>query len=206
MNHLGLSISYDTSGLCEAGLDEAGRGCLAGPVYAAAVVFDRQISPKITSQLRDSKKMTKKARAAMRLLIEDEALDYGVARVDNREIDKINILNASILAMHRAIQKLNPKPALLLVDGNRFHRYENLQHHCIVKGDSLFYSIAAASVIAKTYRDAHMLELHSKHPEYLWDKNKGYPTPAHRDAIRKHGLSPLHRRSFNTGLQIEIVF
>ena len=179
--------------LIEAGCDEAGRGCLAGPVYAAAVILPKNYKNKL---LNDSKKLSKKKRDLLRLEIEKDALAFGVGIVDHKEIDKINILNASFLAMHRAVEQLKQTPELLLIDGNRFKPYPNIPHECIIKGDAKFLSIAAASVLAKTYRDEFMFNAHEKHPEYAWDKNKGYPTKAHREAIKKHGVTEIHRMSF----------
>jgi ribonuclease HII len=184
---------YHTKGRVEAGCDEAGRGCIAGPVFAAAVILpDRFGHPG----LNDSKKLTKKTRETLRVIIEREALSYGVAMVSEGEIDQINILNASFLAMHRALDQLSPVPDHLLIDGNRFHPYREIPHTCIVKGDSLFNAIAAASVLAKTYRDQFMEGLHRQYPQYGWDSNKGYPTAAHRKALLIHGPSVCHRRSF----------
>jgi len=179
--------------LIEAGCDEAGRGCLAGPVYAAAVILPKNYKNKL---LNDSKQLSEKKRDQLRIEIEKDAIAFGVGIVDNFEIDKINILNASFLAMHRAIAQLNQTPELLLIDGNRFKAYPNIPHECIIKGDGKFLSIAAASILAKTYRDEFMFEAHLKHPKYAWNKNKGYPTKAHRDAIRKEGTTNLHRMSF----------
>jgi len=186
----------------EAGCDEAGRGCLAGPVFAAAVILPKNFShPK----LNDSKKLTAKQRDALRIIIENEAVAYSVQLCTPKEIDKINILNASILAMHRAIDSLKAKPEFLLIDGNRFKPYPNISHKCIVKGDSKFASIAAASVLAKTYRDEYMLKLSDDFPTYLWSKNKGYPTLEHRKAIEKIGASPHHRSSFRlTNQQLKL--
>lgn len=177
----------------EAGTDEAGRGCLAGPVTAAAVILSRKFQNEI---LNDSKQLSKHKRELLRPIIEEDALDFGVFHVFETEIDSINILNASILAMHKSLDKLKNKPSLILVDGNRFKPYYDIQHKCIIKGDGKYMSIAAASVLAKTYRDAYMLELHEEFPMYNWAKNKGYPTKEHREAIRKYGLTKYHRRSF----------
>ena len=185
--------SYFQKKLIEAGCDEAGRGCLAGPVYAAAVILPKDYKNKI---LNDSKQVSEKKRDLLRIEIEKEAIAYGIGIVDNVEIDKINILNASFLAMHRAIEQLTCTPELLLIDGNRFKPYPNIQHKCIIKGDGKFLSIAAASILAKTYRDEFMFEAHKKFPDYAWDKNKGYPTKAHREAIKKMGTTPLHRMTF----------
>jgi len=186
--------SYFTENLIEAGCDEAGRGCLAGPVFAAAVIFPKSFTNNL---LDDSKKLSEKNRYILREIIQNEALSWAVASVDNYEIDKINILNASILAMHLAIKKLQIVPEFLIIDGNRFKKYEEIRHQTIVKGDGKYYSIAAASVLAKTYRDDFMLEIHKKYPQYNWQKNKAYPTEEHRKAIEKYGLCEYHRLSFN---------
>lgn len=185
--------SYFNKTLTEAGCDEAGRGCLAGPVFAAAVILPKGFRNKL---LNDSKKLTEKERDFLRPIIEKEALDWAVAAVDNFEIDKINILNASFLAMHRAVSKLKTLPESLLIDGNRFHSYKNIPHHCIVKGDEKFLSIAAASILAKTHRDEFMQVLHLEYPHYGWDQNKAYCTKFHREAIGLKGVSPYHRMSF----------
>lgn len=177
----------------EAGCDEAGRGCLAGPVVAAAVVLPKKYRHKL---LNDSKQLSKTEREALRIDIERDALAWAVAEVDHEEIDKINILNASFLAMHRAIEKLSVQPSLLLIDGNRFKPYTNISHECIVKGDGKYLSIAAASILAKTYRDDLMQELAGKFPGYSWETNVGYPTEAHREGIKQLGITPFHRRSF----------
>ncbi|MEI8048644.1 MAG: ribonuclease HII [Bacteroidota bacterium] len=182
-----------TDHLTEAGCDEAGRGCLAGPVFAAAVILPRDY---YNSDLNDSKKLTSVQRDKLRKIIENEAVSWAVAIVDNHEIDRINILNASILAMHNALAQLNHPPELILVDGNRFKPYQNIQHQCIIKGDGLFLSIAAASVLAKTQRDEYMVKLHESYPEYNWSRNKGYPTLEHRKTILKIGPSPFHRNTF----------
>lgn len=179
--------------LIEAGCDEAGRGCLAGPVYAAAVILPKNYKNKL---LNDSKQLSEKKRNILKEEIEKDAIAFGVGIVDNLEIDKINILNASFLAMHRAVEQLKITPELLLIDGNRFKPYKDIPHECIIKGDGKFLSIAAASVLAKTYRDEFMLESDKKHPEYQWKKNKGYPTKAHREAIKKIGTTDIHRMSF----------
>ena len=182
-----------TGSLIEAGCDEAGRGCLAGPVFAAAVILpDHYIHP----MLNDSKKLTSKQREKLRIIIEKDAVSWAVASVDNVLIDRVNILNASIMAMHLAIKKLAVSPELILVDGNRFHSYPGIPHQCIIKGDGLYLSIASASILAKTYRDDYMLKLDEKFPYYCWDKNKGYPTESHRKAIRLYGITPFHRNSF----------
>lgn len=179
--------------LTEAGCDEAGRGCLAGPVFAAAVILPRDFRH---ASLTDSKQLTEKQRDELRLVIEQEALSYAVARVDPEEIDRINILKASFRAMHLALDQLKKRPRLLLIDGNRFVPYKKIPHHCIVKGDATYLSIAAASILAKTYRDEYMLQLHTQFPQYGWDQNKGYGTEIHRRALEAYGLSPHHRRSF----------
>jgi len=185
--------SYFKKGLIEAGCDEAGRGCLAGPVYAAAVILPSDYTNKI---LNDSKQISEKNREILRVEIEKEAIAFGVGIVDNIEIDEINILNASFLAMHRAVDQLKTTPQILLIDGNRFNPYPNINHECIIKGDAKFLSIAAASILAKTYRDDFMFAAHEKHPEYAWNRNKGYPTKAHRAAIKKVGTTDIHRMTF----------
>jgi len=177
----------------EAGTDEAGRGCLAGPVTAAAVILPKKID---LPDLNDSKKLTERQRDSLRPEIEKRALAFAYAHVYPKEIDEINILNASIKAMHLAIKQLSKTPGFIAVDGNRFHPFPNIPHECIIKGDGKFLNIAAASVLAKTYRDDFMEALHQKYPHYCWNKNKGYPTKAHRDAIRKFGTSPHHRMTF----------
>jgi ribonuclease HII len=189
--------------MLEAGLDEAGRGCLAGPVFAAAVILPVDYSNEL---LNDSKQLSRRQRDSLRCQVENEALAWAVAAVDNQEIDEINILNASILAMHRAIDKLKTVPQFLLVDGNRFKPYGDILHKCIVKGDALYLSIAAASVLAKTQRDEYMEKIHHEHPEYSWDNNKGYPTREHKDAINKFGITPYHRKSFNLNEQLSFGF
>lgn len=185
--------SFYEYGKIEAGCDEAGRGCLAGPVFAAAVILPQDYK---NDTLNDSKQLTEKQRNSLRKIIEAEAISYAVANIDNHEIDKINILNASISAMHLAVARLATIPQLLLIDGNRFKPYSNIPHKCIIKGDSKFLSIAAASVLAKTYRDEYMEKLHENFPYYDWKKNKGYPTKAHREAIKKHGTTEFHRLSY----------
>lgn len=188
-----MLLPYYAKNEIEAGCDEAGRGCLAGAVYAAAVILPTDFAHPL---LNDSKKLTAKQRADLRPIIETEALAWAVGVVDEREIDEINILNASFLAMHRAIDALQIRPTALLIDGNRFTPYLGIAHRCIIKGDSKYLSIAAASVLAKTYRDDYMDKLASKYPAYDWKNNKGYPTRAHRLAIRQHGATPHHRQSF----------
>lgn len=177
----------------EAGCDEAGRGCLAGPVYAAAVIIDQNAEIK---GLNDSKKLTPADREQIRQEIEQKARSWAVASVDNTEIDSINILNASYRAMHRAIDQLTIAPDCLLIDGNRFKPYQNIDYECIVGGDAIYQSIAAASILAKTWRDEHMVTLDREYSHYDWASNKGYPTPPHRKAIQTHGPSPYHRQSF----------
>lgn len=177
----------------EAGCDEAGRGCLAGAVFAAAVILPPDFNH---ADLNDSKLLSEKHRYALREVIEKEALAWAVGVVTPEEIDKINILNASFLAMHRAIDQLKIKPEHLLIDGNRFNPYDGISHTTVVKGDSKFLSIAAASILAKTYRDDYMIELDEKFPVYQWKRNKGYPTKVHREAIRKYGITSFHRKTF----------
>jgi ribonuclease HII len=180
--------------LTEAGCDEAGRGCFAGPVFAAAVILPQGFFHPL---LNDSKQVKEPDRNELRVFIEANALAWGVAQVSQEEIDQINILRASIKAMHLALNKLTLKPRLLLIDGNRFVRYKRVPHRCIVKGDSLFASIAAASILAKTWRDEYMRGLHTEFPHYCWDSNKGYGTAQHREAISRFGLCKYHRKSFN---------
>ncbi len=179
--------------MVEAGCDEAGRGCLAGPVYAAAVILPPDFR---NDRLNDSKQLTAAERYSLRKVIEREATAWAVGVVSNKEIDEINILRASILAMHRAIDQLSVRPEALIIDGNRFIPYSGTPHTTIVKGDGKYMSIAAASILAKTYRDDHMLRLHKEYPMYNWDSNKGYPSKAHREAIRRYGTTPHHRMSF----------
>ncbi|NBS18780.1 MAG: ribonuclease HII [Flavobacteriia bacterium] len=177
----------------EAGTDEAGRGCLAGPVTAAAVILPKNVKLPL---LNDSKKLTEKQRYQLRPLIESQAIAFAYAHIFPEEIDQINILNASIKAMHQSLAALGLKPEFIAVDGNRFHPFGTIPYQCVVKGDSRYMNIAAASVIAKTYRDDYMNQIHEDFPEYQWKKNKGYPTLTHREAIRKAGISPHHRKSF----------
>ena len=202
--------AYYKEGLIEAGCDEAGRGCLAGPVFAAAVILPSDFRNEM---LNDSKQLTEKKRYQLREVIEREALAWAVGIVDNNEIDKINILNASILAMHRALDQLTVRPEYIIVDGNRWKPYQELTANdnvndndnepkvvpatTIVKGDGKYLSIASASILAKTYRDDFMLRIHEEFPQYHWDKNKGYPAKVHREAIRQYGTTPYHRMSFN---------
>ncbi|MBI9038660.1 MAG: ribonuclease HII [Bacteroidales bacterium] len=197
-----LLNSY-TNNLIEAGCDEAGRGCLAGPVYAAAVILSRDFK---NSELNDSKKLSNKQRQKLRKIIENEAIAWAVASVDNNEIDEINILNASFLAMHRAVEKLKTQAEFLLIDGNRFKAYKEIPHKCIIKGDEKYLSIAAASILAKTYRDDYMKKLHLEFPVYDWKNNKGYPTPKHKAAISKYGITEFHRKSFRLNEQLKIDF
>ncbi len=192
------------TGRIEAGCDEAGRGCLAGAVFAAAVILPPDFR---CEELNDSKQLSEHKRYALRPLIEQEAVAWAVGIVSPEEIDRINILNASFLAMHRAIEQLTTLPEHLLIDGNRFKVYPSVSHTCVVKGDGKYLSIAAASVLAKTYRDDYMKELHSRYPHYHWDRNMGYPTRQHRDAIRQYGITPYHRKSFTLlPQQLELPF
>lgn len=186
-------LPFHNENLIEAGCDEAGRGCLAGPVVAAAVILPEGFKNEL---LDDSKKLTEKKRKLLRPIIEEQALAFGVGFVSEKEIDEINILNASFLAMHRAIEQLQVTPEFLLIDGNRFNRYKEIPHECMIKGDGRFLSIAAASVLAKTYRDEAMEVLHDEFPKYGWAKNKGYPTKEHRAAIKEFGATSYHRQSF----------
>lgn len=179
--------------LIEAGCDEAGRGCLAGPVFAAAVILPKDFHHEV---LTDSKQLSEKERYQLRTYIEAEALAFAVAQVDHLEIDRINILNASFLAMHKALEQLQILPQLILVDGNRFKTYKDIPHECIIQGDGKYFSIAAASILAKTYRDDYMHSLSDEFPEYHWFSNKGYATLRHREAVIEHGMSPYHRRTF----------
>lgn len=188
--------------LLEAGCDEAGRGCLAGPVFAAAVILPKGFE---AGELNDSKKLTHQQRCNLRLIIEKEAIAWAVAAVDNLEIDEINILNASFLAMHRAVEKLAVQPKHLSIDGNRFKIYPDIPHTCIIKGDGKYLNIAAASILAKTHRDEYMTNISLQYPHYQWHQNKGYPTIVHRTAALTHGLSPFHRKTFTiTNPQLEL--
>lgn len=191
-----MLLSYFTSSqTCEVGLDEAGRGCLAGPVVAGAVLLPTDYRSEL---LNDSKKLSEKKRDALRIEIEREAISYGVGFVWQQEIDEINILNASFLAMHRAVELLKDvTPELLLVDGNRFNPYKDIPHECVIKGDGKYLSIAAASILAKTYRDEYMTDLATRFPEYGWESNAGYPTKRHRAAIKEYGVTEHHRQTFN---------
>ncbi len=192
-----------TDDLTEAGCDEAGRGCLAGPVFAAAVILPKKFT---NSLLNDSKKLTAKQRFYLREVIEKQAIDWAVAKLDHTAIDEINILNASIKSMHLALDQLKVRPHLLLIDGNRFKPYKNIPYQCFVKGDGKYASIAAASILAKTHRDEFMEKIHIEHPHYHWDKNKGYPTKSHKKAIAIHGINTYHRKSFNLNEQFKIDF
>ena len=198
-----MLLSQYTENKIEAGCDEAGRGCLAGPVFAAAVILPKNFTNEL---LNDSKKLTPKQRLMLREVIEKEALAWAVSVVDNNEIDKINILNASFLAMNKAVQMLDMQPELLLIDGNRFKNQTDIEYKCIVKGDALYQSIAAASILAKSYRDDYMIKLHEEYPCYGWDSNKGYPTAKHYEAIHENGISQYHRKSFALNKQLEIQF
>ncbi len=195
-----LASSFSTDKI-EAGCDEAGRGCLAGPVFAAAVILPKNFENEI---LNDSKQLSEKKRNYLREIIEDEALAWAVAQVDQKEIDEINILNASYLAIHRALDQLKTKPKLILVDGNRFKPYKKIKHECIIKGDGKYASIAAASILAKTHRDEFMAKISLAHPQYQWNKNKGYPTKSHRAAIVDHGVCDYHRKSFRLYEQLKL--
>ena len=189
-----MLLNHYYEGLVEAGCDEAGRGCLAGSVYAAAVILPDGYENEL---LNDSKQLTEKKRYLLREIIQRDAVAWAVGVVTPEEIDKINILNASILAMHRALDQLQVRPQAVIVDGNRFKKYQDLPHTTIVKGDGKYLSIAAASILAKTYRDDYMNELAEKYPYYDWASNKGYPTKKHREAILQYGTSPYHRMSYN---------
>lgn len=194
---------FHSSKLIEAGCDEAGRGCLAGPVVAAAVILPKDFYHPL---LNDSKQLTEKHRMLLKPIIEEQALAYAVAMVDNEEIDRINILNASILAMHKALDQLSVVPDFILIDGNKFKRYKEIPHQCVIKGDSIYASIAAASILAKTNRDLYMESLASDYSQYGWARNKGYPTKQHREAIRENGASPFHRKSFRWYDEQQVLF
>lgn len=189
-----MLASHYYDGLVEAGCDEAGRGCLAGSVYAAAVIFPLGYK---NADLNDSKQLSEKRRYKLREVVKCDAVAWAVGIVTPEEIDRINILNASILAMHRALDALTVRPQAVIVDGNRFKPYQDLPYTTIIKGDGKYLSIAAASILAKTYRDDYMNELAEQYPQYDWRSNKGYPTKRHREAIRQHGITPFHRRSYN---------
>lgn len=189
-----MLLPYYNENLVETGCDEAGRGCLAGSVYAAAVILPKDYHNDL---LNDSKQLTAKKRYMLREQIERDAIAWAVGVVSPQEIDEMNILRASITAMHRAVDQLKVRPEALIIDGNRFYKYHDLPHTTIVKGDGKYLSIAAASILAKTYRDDYMAELHKEYPHYGWDRNAGYPTKEHREGIRLHGTTPYHRMSFN---------
>lgn len=198
---MGLIAHY--SDLLEAGCDEAGRGCLAGPVVAGAVILKHDAD---YPELNDSKQLNEKKRMELRTMIMEEALAYGVGVVTAAEIDEINILNASFLAMHRALDQLKCRPEMLLIDGNRFNPYRGLKHICVVGGDAKYQSIAAASILAKTTRDLMMVEYDARYPMYNWRRNKGYPTPEHKQAIAEYGVTELHRKTFNMAIQLKLDF
>ncbi|HCN83881.1 MAG TPA: ribonuclease HII [Sphingobacteriaceae bacterium] len=199
-----MLLSYYQEEHVEVGCDEAGRGCLAGPVFAAAVILSKGFKHDV---LTDSKMLSAQERYDLRHVIEREAVAFSVAQVDHEEIDRINILNASFEAMHKALNTLSIKAGFILVDGNRFKKYKDIPHACIVKGDSKYFSIAAASILAKTYRDDYMHSIALNHPEYDWINNKGYPTIKHREAVIKYGFSPYHRKTFRvTDPQLSILF
>ncbi len=198
---MGLIAHY--SDLLEAGCDEAGRGCLAGPVVAGAVILKHDAD---YPELNDSKQLNEKKRMELRTMIMEEALAYGVGVVTAAEIDEINILNASFLAMHRALDQLKCRPEMLLIDGNRFNPYHGLKHICVVGGDAKYQSIAAASILAKTTRDLMMVEYDARYPMYNWRRNKGYPTPEHKQAIAEYGVTELHRKTFNMAIQLKLDF
>lgn len=192
---------FFTENLIEAGCDEAGRGCIAGPVVAAAVILPRGMD---FPEFDDSKKLSEKQREKLRIKVLENAEAYGVGIVSAEEIDEINILNASFLAMHRAIDQLKIRPELLLIDGNRFNKYQDIKHQCIVGGDAKYQTIAAASILAKTTRDYIMEELDNQYPNYNWKKNKGYPTLEHKNAVAEFGMSPFHRKTFNMSIQLKL--
>ena len=198
-----MNLLTHYSDVIEAGCDEAGRGCLAGPVVAGAVILKPGAD---YPDLDDSKKLTEKKRMELRELIMNEAQAYGIGIVTAAEIDEINILNASFLAMHRAIDQLKVRPEFLLIDGNRFNKYHDIKHICIVGGDAKYQAIAAASILAKTTRDLLMEEYDVRYPQYHWKKNKGYPTPEHKQAIAEYGITELHRKSFNMAIQMRLEF
>jgi len=192
---------FFTENLIEAGCDEAGRGCIAGPVVAAAVILPRGID---FPEFDDSKKLSEKQREKLRIKVLENAEAYGVGIVSAKEIDEINILNASFLAMHRAIDQLKIRPELLIIDGNRFNKYKDIKHQCIVGGDAKYQAIAAASILAKTTRDHIMEELDNQYPSYNWKKNKGYPTIEHKNAVAEYGMTPFHRKTFNMSIQLKL--
>jgi len=198
-----LKLRFVNDKKLEAGCDEAGRGCLAGPVFAAAVILPVDFKNEL---LNDSKKLNKKNRNILRDIIEKEAYAWAVSSMSPTEIDVINILNASIYSMHKAIEKLDIQPQRLLIDGNRFKKYKSIEHHTIIKGDGKYMAIAAASILAKTHRDEYMEKIHLEYPEFDWQNNKGYPTPMHKAAIRLNGITPYHRKSFRLAEQLKISF
>lgn len=198
-----MALLTHYSDVVEAGCDEAGRGCLAGPVVAAAVILKKGSD---YPELNDSKQLSERKRMQLRELVINEAMTYGIGIVTAEEIDQINILNASFLAMHRALDELKLQPELLLIDGNRFNPYKKVKHVCIVGGDAKYQSIAAASILAKTTRDLMMEQYGEQYPVYNWKKNKGYPTPEHKQAIAIYGTTPLHRMTFNMAIQLKIDF
>ena len=198
-----MALLSHYSDMIEAGCDEAGRGCLAGPVVAAAVILKKDCD---YPELNDSKQLTEKKRMQLREMIMNEALTYGIGVVTAQEIDEINILNASFLAMHRALDQLTIAPELLLIDGNRFNPYKKIKHVCVVGGDAKYQAIAAASILAKTTRDMMMVQYYKQYPVYNWKKNKGYPTKEHKQAIADHGTTPLHRMTFNMAIQLQLDF
>lgn len=198
-----MALLSHYSDMIEAGCDEAGRGCLAGPVVAAAVILKKDCD---YPELNDSKQLTEKKRMQLREMIMNEALTYGIGVVTAQEIDEINILNASFLAMHRALNQLTIAPELLLIDGNRFNPYKKIKHVCVVGGDAKYQAIAAASILAKTTRDMMMVQYDKQYPVYNWKKNKGYPTPEHKQAIADYGTTPLHRMTFNMAIQLKLDF
>ncbi len=198
-----MALLSHYSDMIEAGCDEAGRGCLAGPVVAAAVILKKDCD---YPELNDSKQLTEKKRMQLREMIMNEALTYGIGVVTAQEIDEINILNASFLAMHRALDQLTIAPELLLIDGNRFNPYKKIKHVCVVGGDAKYQAIAAASILAKTTRDMMMVQYDKQYPVYNWKKNKGYPTAEHKQAIADYGTTPLHRMTFNMAIQLKLDF
>ena len=198
-----MALLSHYSDMIEAGCDEAGRGCLAGPVVAAAVILKKDCD---YPELNDSKQLTEKKRMQLRELVMHEALTYGIGVVTAQEIDEINILNASFLAMHRALDQLTIEPELLLIDGNRFNPYKKMKHVCVVGGDAKYQAIAAASILAKTTRDMMMVQYDKQYPVYNWKKNKGYPTAEHKQAIADYGTTPLHRMTFNMAIQLKLDF
>ena len=198
-----MALLSHYSDMIEAGCDEAGRGCLAGPVVAAAVILKKDCD---YPELNDSKQLTEKKRMQLREMIMNETLTYGIGVVTAQEIDEINILNASFLAMHRALDQLTIAPELLLIDGNRFNPYKKIKHVCVVGGDAKYQAIAAASILAKTTRDMMMVQYDKQYPVYNWKKNKGYPTPEHKQAIADYGTTPLHRMTFNMAIQLKLDF